>query len=42
MKIATNQGKDKYSLLSRKKRRQLERKLIKAKKDAWHHGQKVK
>lgn len=32
----------KTSLSSRKQRRQLERKLIKAKRNAWHQGQKVK
>ena len=41
MKISSNQQDDKTKLLPRKKRRQLERKLIKAKKNAWHHGQKV-
>jgi hypothetical protein len=29
------------NILSRKKRRQLQRKLIKAKRNAWHQGQKV-
>ena len=40
MKVALNQQKDKTQL-PRKKRRQLERKLVKAKRNAWHHGQKV-
>ncbi|CAF4576821.1 unnamed protein product [Rotaria sp. Silwood1] len=41
MKVALNQEKDKTHLLSRKKRRQLERKLVKAKRNAWHHGEKI-
>ncbi|CAF3781611.1 unnamed protein product [Rotaria sordida] len=41
MKVTLNQEKDKTHSLSRKKRRQLERKLIKAKRNAWHHGQKI-
>jgi hypothetical protein len=38
MKTKLNQEKD---LLPRKKRRQLQRKLIKAKRNAWHQRQKV-
>jgi hypothetical protein len=41
MKVALNQQKDEINPISRKKRRQLERKLIKAKRNAWHHGRKV-
>ncbi len=42
MKITLDQEKDKTNnLLPRKKRRQLERKLIKVKRNAWHHRQKV-
>jgi len=41
MKVSLDQEKDKTNLLPRKKRRQLERKLIKAKRNAWHHRQKV-
>jgi len=42
MKVILNQEKDKTNLLPRKKRRQLERKLIKAKRNAWQHRQKVR
>ncbi|CAF4827665.1 unnamed protein product [Rotaria socialis] len=41
MKVAINQETDNKCLLSRTKRRQLERKLIKAKRNAWHHGEKI-
>ncbi|CAF4735849.1 unnamed protein product [Rotaria sp. Silwood2] len=41
MKVTINQEQDKTPSLSRKKRRQLERKLIKAKRNAWHHGEKI-
>ena len=37
MKVALNNN-----LVPRKKRRQLERKLIKAKRNAWHHKEKVR
>lgn len=33
--------KDEVHLPSRKERRQLERKLVKAKRHAWHHGHQV-
>lgn len=42
MKVALNEEKDKNHLLPRKKRRQLERKLIKAKRNAWQHREKVR
>jgi hypothetical protein len=42
MKVTVNQEKDKNKLLPRRKRRQLERKLIKAKRNAWHHREKVR
>lgn len=40
MKVTLNKIDEKSKLLSRKKRRQFERKLIKAKRNAWHHGKK--
>ncbi len=42
MKVTLEKGKDNIHILSRKKCRQLERKLVKAKQNAWHHGQKVR
>lgn len=41
MKVSLNKQNHTNNILSRKKRRKLERKLIKAKKNAWHHRQQV-
>ena len=42
MKIALNQQNEKNKVLPRKKLRQLQRKLVKAKRNAWQHREKVR
>ena len=41
MKIKSIEGKETKDSLSRKKRRQLERKLVKVKRNAWQQGKKI-